>query len=83
MLTYLGRQQAVPDGIRITAVFKDGQVSGSAGIGATMMACPESVMKAGICMVEKVKEFTFLLERPALTYQEGDLHDLLLLAPSP
>jgi len=31
ILTHLGRQEPVPEGMRITAIFKDGRASGSAG----------------------------------------------------
>jgi len=105
-LTHLARKESVPEGIRITALFKDGRMSGSAGCngyftgitgdgprdlrvgpaGATRMACPEHIVMETegrfLGLLEKVKEFRFVLGRLALIYQEGDIPDALLFTPS-
>jgi len=55
-------------------------------VGATMMACPEHIVMEiegrFLRLLEKVKEFRFVLGRLALIYQEGDIPDALLFTPS-
>ena len=54
--------------------------------GATRMACPEYIVMETegrfLGLLEKVKEFRFVLGRLALLYQEGDIPDALLFTPS-